>query len=692
MDRVLIVGTKDVMESAINALHNLNLLHLEDYVEEGGYFKIGKPLNAATPLSEKLLKLRSIKSYLGTKGTTPSKEKREKVLNDVDKYLNDLETSVSKKTAERSGLESELKELTRREDALKPYVALGLRPELLGGYETVSVFVGTAPGDVEQVVKTVTPDYEYFSAPYGRGRVIALYVPKAAAAQVSEALLKNDFAEIEPTKETGEPASTVKAIGDRKVAISSRLAAIAKELKGLDDEFARFIVSSEELLAIDTQKAEAPLRFATSDNTFIVDGWVPQADFQKLRAGLAEATAGKVYVTQIEPEPARYEGEIQMPHEHIEHHEINAPVAYNNPKFMAPLQAFIDLYSRPKYTEIDPTALFFIMFPVFYGFILGDVGYGLLLLIIGIVLMRMLKNSPGFQILTKTLLMCATSSIIFGVLFGEFLGFTLSHHEVVAEGKTELVKDVLYNFYPHDLTLGPIGPISLPLERLVPGGFSHELGGSYVFGIKDLLVLTCLIGVLHLTLGYLIGIRNENKMHGLKTAILHKGSWLLMLLGGLAMVWYAFPLMMTGDMGSISVTDPLFLVGMVMALVGLILLLMGEGPIAILEIPNLMSNTLSYSRLLAVGLSSVGIAYAINKMVSMMMPTDFSSLSAIGVLGIIGGVVVFLLGHTINLVLGIIAPGLHALRLHYVEFFQKFYKGGGRIYDPFGYLRKYTED
>ncbi len=226
----------------------------------------------------------------------------------------------------------------------------------------------------------------------------------------------------------------------------------------------------------------------------------------------------------------------------------------------------------------------------------------------------------------------------------------------------------------------------------MPGGFSHELGGSYVFGIKDLLVLTCLIGVLHLTLGYLIGIRNENKMHGLKTAILHKGSWLLMLLGGLAMVWYAFPLMMTGEMGSISVTNPLFLVGMVMALVGLILLLMGEGPIAILEIPNLMSNTLSYSRLLAVGLSSVGIAYAINKMVSMMMPSDFSSLSAIGVLGIIGGVVVFLLGHSINLVLGIIAPGLHALRLHYVEFFQKFYKGGGRIYDPFGYLRKYTED
>ena len=73
MDRVLVVGTRDVMESTINKLHELNLLHLEDYVEEEGYFHIGKPLKAATPLSEKLLKLRSIKSYLGTKEVIPKK-------------------------------------------------------------------------------------------------------------------------------------------------------------------------------------------------------------------------------------------------------------------------------------------------------------------------------------------------------------------------------------------------------------------------------------------------------------------------------------------------------------------------------------------------------------------------------------------------------------------------------------------
>jgi V/A-type H+-transporting ATPase subunit I len=694
MDRVLIVGTKDVLEPAINALHEMNLVHLEDYVEEEGYFKIGKPLNVVTSLSEKLLKLRSIKSYLGTKDKPIATEAREKVLRDVDKYLGDLDASVSKKTTERSTLESELKELNRREELLKPYVALDLRPELLGGYENVAVFVGMAPGDLASTVQAITPDYEIFSANYENGRVTAVFVPKAVGPKVSEALLKGGFVEIEPTRDTGDPSAAVKAIESRKAEIKSRVAAIDKELKSLNDEFSKFILASEELLSIDTQKAEAPLRFATSDNTFVVDGWVPVNDFEKLKAGMAKATGDRVFVTKIEPEPEKYEREhVADSDKHLVHHEVNAPVKYNNPAYMGPLQAFIDLYSRPKYNEIDPTILFFIGFPIFYGFILGDVGYGLLLLIIGIVLMRVLKHSPGFQILTKTLLMCATSSIIFGILFGEFLGFTLSHHEVVGEGgHVELVKDVLYNYYPHDLTIGSIGPFSLPLERLVPGGFSHELAGSYVFGIKDLLLLTCLIGIIHLTLGLLLGLRNETVQHGLVTAVKHKLSWLLLLWGGLLMIWYVFPLMIAGDMGAISLTNPLFIIGAVLFLIGFILLLMGEGIYGILEVPSLLSNTLSYTRLLAVGMSSVGIAFAVNKMVTMMMPADLSSISLIGILGLIGAVLVFLLGHGINLVLGIIAPGLHALRLHYVEFFQKFYKGGGRIYDPFGYIRKYTEE
>jgi V/A-type H+-transporting ATPase subunit I len=145
-----------------------------------------------------------------------------------------------------------------------------------------------------------------------------------------------------------------------------------------------------------------------------------------------------------------------------------------------------------------------------------------------------------------------------------------------------------------------------------------------------------------------------------------------------------FPLALTQTLGSFSPTDPLFLLGIVLLVVGLIMVLMGEGPMGLMEITTLLSNTLSYTRLLAVGLSSVGIAFAINTICVMI--------AGAGIIGVIGAIIVFLVGHTVNLVLGLYAPFIQSLRLHYVEFFQKFYKSGGRIYNPFGYLRKYTED
>jgi V/A-type H+-transporting ATPase subunit I len=664
MDRVLIVGTKDVMEPTINTLHDLNLLHIEDYIEEEEYFHIGKPLTKATSLSEKLLKLRSIKSYLGTKELPPAPQSREKVLKELDANLASLEQVVTRLTSEKSALDSSIKELNRRAELLAPYEVLGLPLDLLSGYEAVSVFTGTVPADVVPAVKAITGDYELYSAPYGKGLIIALFVPKDAAGKVAEMLMKSGYTEIEPLREKGEPAAIHKSIDEARAKAEERLKHVMAELADLNKKHANFILSSDELLTMDTMKAEAPLRFATSENTFVAEGWVPTPDFEKLKSTLEKVTDGRTYVTKIDPEHKAYKGEVE-PGVH-EHHEIDAPVAYDNPKFLGPIQSFIDLYGRPKYSELDPTLLFALVFPLFYGFILGDVGYGLIALILTLVVKRLLKHSSGMQVLLNVFLICAISSIIFGVLFGEFLGFPIADY---------------INIYPHVLTIGPMGPFSLPLERMQAGGFED---GSYVFGIKDLLVFTCLVGVCHLLLGYVLGFRNELKQHGLKTAILHKGSWFSILLGGVMLVWYVFPLVLAQDMGSLSVTDPLFLAGALLLVVGLILLLMGEGMLGLIEITNPLSHTLSYTRLLAVGLSSVGIAFAINTIAGMMYDA--------GGVGLIGAILVFVLGHTVNLVLGIYAPFIQSLRLHYVEFFQKFYKSGGRIYNPFGYIRKYTEE
>ena len=127
---------------------------------------------------------------------------------------------------------------------------------------------------------------------------------------------------------------------------------------------------------------------------------------------------------KIEPEPAAYKGEV-LPGAH-EHHEIDAPVKFNNPKIVQQVQTFIDMYGRPKYDEIDPTMLFAIVFPLFYGFILGDIGYGLLIVIIALFMKQKMKYNEGWQILINLFTVCAVSSIFFGILFGEFFGFSIA--------------------------------------------------------------------------------------------------------------------------------------------------------------------------------------------------------------------------------------------------------------------------
>jgi V/A-type H+-transporting ATPase subunit I len=191
-----------------------------------------------------------------------------------------------------------------------------------------------------------------------------------------------------------------------------------------------------------------------------------------------------------------------------------------------------------------------------------------------------------------------------------------------------------------------------------------------------------MIGVIMLTLGFVLGFVNEYRQHGLKHAVLAKVSWICMLWGGVLVIALILPPLTTGSGIQLSAG---LIVGLAVAVVGFVMLIMGEGVIGIVELPGLLSNVLSYSRLLSIGISSAGIALAVNRL------SDALFFSKGGVF-IILGVLMLIVGHAVNTTLGILDSGLQALRLHYVEFFTKFYRGGGIKYKPFGFRRKYTEE
>ncbi|HIE30891.1 MAG TPA: V-type ATP synthase subunit I [Methanosarcinales archaeon] len=641
MSRVLFVGHKNVLEPTIDVLHDLHVVHIEEYTKEE-YFSIGKPLAGVDQDSKRLLKLRSIANFLGIKKPYIKPTSAEKTSSELEERLEELESAVSEKLRKKSEIEAEIKETETNIHEIRTFSGIPVNFDLCSGYETLRVFAGTIKkgAEIEAGLSRITTDYQLYVGATG---TVLLFVPAKDADLVAELLNGALFNEVKIPAMSGAPDELLSELGTRRETLSKDLESLSYEIDSVKALYEGFILASEELLSIETQKKEAPLFFATSEHVFAIDGWVPDDEFEKLKSRVGEATDNRVYVT-------RSGGETAGTDEGGKAEDANVPVEYDNPKVVKPMEAVMNLYARPKYYEIDPTTFVFIAFPLFYGMILGDIGYALILLAISLY-GRSKLHGEGWNSLFTVLIYCNIATLFFGILYGEFLGFPLAG----THGHPGLIP----GWHTIELIQGIGGEtITYPVHR------THI--------VTTLLVLTLIVGVIHINIGLITGFQNVLKKHGMRAAILDKIAWMVLQLGVFLLLF-----------GMMEVI-PSMLPGAVVFALAVIMLIAGEGAVAVIELPSIMTNILSYSRLLAVGLSSIGIATAVNTMSGMAWSG--------GGIYIVLASIIFILGHALNTALSIIAPGLHALRLQYVEFFTKFYEGGGRIYDPFGYKRIYTEE
>jgi V/A-type H+-transporting ATPase subunit I len=299
-----------------------------------------------------------------------------------------------------------------------------------------------------------------------------------------------------------------------------------------------------------------------------------------------------------------------------------APVILQNPAPARPFESLVKLLALPRYGHIDPTRLMAFFLPIFFGMTLGDVGYGVLSLALSLFLLRRFKQGIAHDILV-ILSMGSGWSILFGFLYGEAFG-TLGEH---------------------------FGMHALWLDRTSPDD------------VMGLLIMAVVVGALHITLGLILGVweaaRDKNRNH-----LLERGGMLIGLIGLFFIVGVLADLLPQGFM---SISIALVIIGIVMLSTSLGCIGIGLGPI---EFLGLIGNVLSYLRIAAIGLASVYLAMVANE-----------------VAGIVGnaivGAILAILIHAMNLVLGMFSPTIHSLRLHYVEFFRKFYEGGGKPYEPF---------
>jgi V/A-type H+-transporting ATPase subunit I len=209
---------------------------------------------------------------------------------------------------------------------------------------------------------------------------------------------------------------------------------------------------------------------------------------------------------------------------------------------------------------------------------------------------------------------------------------------------------------------------------------------SKLVDVKLFLFIAIMIGFIHLGIGYAVGIYNKTIRYGFKHALLERVSWLLILIGGFfLMMWFINEMIEpVGEWWGLPLLSYYIYIGLALIIAGTVMAFTAEGGVTFLELPGLMSNVLSYSRLAAIGMSKAGLALVFNTVA-------FVTIGTTGIM-LAFAIPLFVLGVLTVFILAIISAGLHSIRLHYVELFGKFFEGGGIAFNPLKIVRKWTSE
>ena len=657
MTQVTVLGRKrDALEVA-RALQNVGVVHIDpletDELPRGTLQ--GADAERRASLERQLARTESAIAAIGAVGTQPDFVRLQGV--NLESYLEEIGHRSDVLSNERHELENEL-------DAINTYSSAAQGLSELTGTLSRSERVATLGfnladaeelGRLEKTLNEAGLTYSIGHTPAGTLSVGAIAVRKQDAALARTALTRAGLGELRlPGKfEAMSFTEAAARMSERARTAPEELQSVRDGLQQLKREHASALTAArlelrDELARFDTVTSGVAGKYG-----FALRGWVPVENKHQLESALAPLQGQVLY-------------QFEAPDHH---HTDHVPVKLVNNAFVRPFELLMGIFAPPAYGHFDPTWVIALCFPIFFGFVIGDIGLGLISLGVAYWLRGMANNGQTFEIgfmgvriapkplrnVATILTHMAIWSIIWGFLYGEFFGTLLEH---------------LHVFYiPGHIVDGKpaYGLIPILLPRL-------ESEATNI-----MLILSLIPGVLQILYGWFVrfqmGLAHQDSKH------IFEGAGMFIGLTGLILVAYAFR-----NPGSPGI---LYIIGGVFLAISIFLnwVMAKLGPMSVIEIISNGGNILSYLRLYAVGLSSAVLA---------KLATDlgWNLGMSLGVVGILVGIVIASLVHLFAILFTIIGHVLQPLRLHYAEFFTKFgfYDKSGRAYRPFARLGGVTAE
>ena len=629
MAKIQIIGPKHDLHSAVDFLYNLGSVHLEDAtktISPGDTMLRRSQQGPRADVASALIRVNGMFNLLPELPLSEQLKAQifgelrwkndEELVEEANRVIGELEATTKELATRKGDIEFTLTNLNHYEQVIEKLQPLESQIPILEGFEVTVILISRQYKDVLDIIRSALVEithnqFELMSADIDDATTAAVTVfNKDYSDRVHSFIWSQNVNEVRlPSEFLGKPFDEVLTLVEQqRKQLTAEMDAINDDLTELSKQWHPELAVLKEVLEDRNEELSVFSKFGETDFTFVITGWVPKKQLKKTRAALKEAFKGRVIVN-----------DLIVPKEERD----TAPSFYDNPRLVKPFELLSGLMSAPRYGEIDPTPLMAVFFPLFFGLMVGDIGYGICILIFALIMRRLYQRSNGIKQLANIMIICSFPTIFFGYFFGEFFG----------------------NFGQMMGWIEPATINGLTLDRM-------EI-------IVPFLIFSIAIGGFHVLLGLSLGMVNAvSRKH--KKLMCEKAGMLLTIIGIILIL-----------LAAVAVIPALLLYpGVVMLLMGIPLVFYGGGIVAAIDIMSSLTNIMSYARLMAIGMASVVLALVANTLGSSM-----------GILAV--GILVAVLLHVVNIVLCMFSPTIQALRLHVVEFYSKFFEGGGRQYVPF---------